>query len=134
MNRSYLTLMDYYNPNDSLSHHGVKGMKWGVRTQKPYVPVAQRRTEEGYSDQQDYDFTTSVSRIQQAPPQEVRKKSSHVARNILIAGGSVLAVAAAIGGGAFALSRYRKNNSPDSVLTEGGAALKNFVKTHQKGS
>ena len=32
-----------YCQQNPLCHYGVKGMQWGVHTQQPYVPVAQRR-------------------------------------------------------------------------------------------
>ena len=52
---NFLKAIDYYNSDISLEHHGVKGMRWGVRTQKQYVPVGQRQESVDSSYDSDYD-------------------------------------------------------------------------------
>lgn len=127
----FLKAIDYYNPNISLEHHGVKGMRWGVRTQKPYVPVGQRQESADSSyDYDDESYSRPVSNIRSASPTAVKKKSHWVKNVLLVAGGAAIAVAATLGAGA--IIKNRKENSPDSILTEEGAALKNFIKGGKK--
>ena len=129
----FLKAIDYYNPDISLEHHGVKGMRWGVRTQKPYVPVGQRQESSDSSYDSDYDnesYSRPVSNIQNASTSAVKKKSHWVKNVLLVAGGAAVAVAATLGAGA--IIKNRKENSPDSILTEEGAALKNFIKGGKK--
>ena len=52
----FLKAIDYYNSDISLEHHGVKGMRWCVRTQEPYVRVGQRQESTGSSCDSEYDY------------------------------------------------------------------------------
>ena len=128
MKSKFLKAIDYYNPDISLEHHGVKGMRWGVRTQKPYVPVGQRQESSYDSDYEDRyneeSYSRPVSNIQNASPETVKKKSHWVRNALLITGGAAIGVASILGTAAV----IKRKNSPDSILTEGGAALKDFMK------
>lgn len=100
-----------------LAHHGVKGMKWGVR--KEYVPVGQR--EASYQEMPQTRPQT-VSAIRDASPEKVQSTGRKVAKGLLIAGG----VAAALAGIAGGVVAYKKLQRP-FVGSEAGEKLKRAV-------
>ena len=95
--------------------------------------MGQRQESTDSSYDSDYDnesYSRPVSNIRSASPTVVKKKSHWVKNVLLVAGGAARAVAATLGAGA--IVKNRKENSPDSILTEEGAALKNFIKGGKK--
>ena len=69
---------------------------------------------------------TRRSTIESASPDAVKKRSQSIRKRALVLGG-IGAVLTAIGA-ASVVGDYKRRNSPDSVLTKEGAALKNFIK------
>ena len=212
MESIFLKAMENYDSNIDIKHYGVKGMKWGVRTQfytdpqtnlnkmrhefsmakdpkkanKKAVELSRKALEAfGETDPQkilNEDFSTFMNRtfmaivketpkdqvnektavdaykkamnvcasvymaakiteeankrlaekvtrrsaIESASPDVVKKRSQSIRKRALVLGG-IGAVLTAIGA-ANIVGDYKRRNSPDSVLTKEGAALKNFIK------
>ena len=103
-----------------LEHYGVKGMRWGVHTTVENNQMTHR------IEIADPKKANVRSTIESASPDAVKKRSQSIRKRALVLGG-IGAVLTAIGA-ASVVGDYKRRNSPDSVLTKEGAALKNFIK------
>ena len=104
--------------NDHLAHYGVKGMKWGIRKQRPSSGLTRRRSS--------YRVTSKASKNTRSSSNNNKtNRRRKVAIGVAVAGGAILA---AYGGykiyGARVASNKRHNKAlADSILQVSGDRL-----------
>lgn len=97
-----------------LAHHGVKGMKWGVR--KEYQPV--QRPDASYQEMPSSTPTAQTTNsIRDASPEKVNSHKKNILKGLAIGAGVGAVIAGSILG-------YKKTHTRPSVLTEDGEKLK----------
>jgi len=102
-----------YNYTDELYHHGVKGMRWGVRRYQ----------------NEDGSLTPAGKRREQMTPEERSARRKKIAKGVAIGVGTTAAAAAAAAGG-YALYRKMKND-PDKAIKDG---IKTMAKNRHRMS
>ena len=88
-----------------LAHYGVKGMQWGVHTQQPYVPVAQRRA---MSEQETAAAVETAQTVAEAPPEKVSSTRKKVIKGLMIGGSIAAVVGGIVAGGVFVAKNPEK--------------------------
>ena len=104
MKSTFMESLEYYQ-QDALCHYGVKGMQWGVRTQQPYIPVAQRRA---MSEQETAAAVETAQTVSEATPEQVSSSRKKIIKGLLIGGGVAAVVGGIVAGGVFVAKNPEK--------------------------
>lgn len=130
-----------YCQQNTLCHYGVKGMQWGVHTQQPYVPVAQRRA---MSEQETAAAVETAQTVAEAPPEKVSSTRKKVIKGLIIGGSIAAVVGGIVAGGVFVAKNpekvadaYKKIRSSEIFRnkdgsTPAGEALRKKVEAAKK--
>jgi hypothetical protein len=116
----------YDSPNDYrsyLSHHGVKGMKWGVRHDKPSVAIKKRRMKKYGISEKEHDEVKDAAKKKSGPVKAIMTAHGGLMGGLL---GYGKARQIANREGAAAFRNALRSSVPNNVIANPGNARNSF--------